>query len=282
VHSALDSALKNRAFPVAVDGPLGKEAAWAAACDLVGVGPLLTGEVELSQFAGVLGGVPSEKWEEGPVLYRKGGTRHDLRGLHVLVGEARDRGESYLIAPIPPADPIPGPDGRIAAGRSAFYSDDRLLLVATAIYRAAIVGYRELVERWMPTLLPQLEHHVLMPMRIVGFVNRGQEHGIGVPHLAGYVEALPPGSEDEVVMRLCDRPYDFSAGDSSLAQQRAARPSASRWITGRHGSMPFEIGSRYCVSDVVYSWLIKDLERLGMASRGSHARSGDAVIWFDV
>lgn len=282
VHTALDRALQHRALPVSVQGPLGREAAWAAACDLVGVGPLLTGEIELSRLVGVMGGVPEEEWKEGPVLYRKGRTTYDLRGLHLLVGEARARGESHLVAPIPPADKLPAPDGRLAAGVGAFYTDDRLMLVAKAIYGAAIIGYRELVERWMPRLLPQLEHHVLMPMRIVGVVNRGGGHGIGIPSLAGYVEALPPGVEDEVVMDLSDQPYDFSAGDSSYARQRAARPSASRWITGTHGGMLFEIGRPFPVSEVVYRWLVADLERLGMASPASHTRSGDAIVPFDV
>ena len=42
--------------------------------------------------------------------------------------------------------------------------------------------------------------------------------------LAGFVEALPQGSTDEVQMQMSPDNYDFRVGDHAYAQQRAARP----------------------------------------------------------
>jgi hypothetical protein len=281
IHDALDRVLQARRLPVPPDGPLAYEAAWAAACDLVEQSVLLTASLELSRLIDALHGVPAEIYEQGPVLFRRGGAIHDLRGLRLTISRAQARGETHLVASVPPADNTHGGGGWIGE----FYSDEHLVNVATRIYEAAIVGYRQLVERWMPTLLSQLEHHVLMPMRVVGFVASGRRQeppGMVIPQLTGYIEALPPGAGDEVSMQLGDKTSDFSVGGSSYAQQRAARPEASRWITGTHGGMPFEVGQRYPISDVVYSWIARDLKRLGLVGSLAYSRSGGAVVSFDI
>jgi hypothetical protein len=92
----------------------------------------------------------------------------------------------------------------------------------TAVYRLALVAYRDIVERWMPSLLLQLEHYVLMPMRLVGFVStgRGSLGGMVVPSPGGYFEALPCESESEVSIQLTKSGY-FSAGGVSVLWLRA-------------------------------------------------------------
>ncbi len=280
IHDRLDRVLRNRAFPVIPDGPLGHEANWAAACDLLGQSILVTHALPLSQLAQALQTVPADIYERGPVLFRKSSATHDLRGLRLIVANALARDDTELVAAVPPADRVRGGGTWIGD----FYSDGRLVEVATKIYEAAIVAYSDLVARWMPTLLRQLEHHVLMPVHIVGFVSKGQrQQGFGgTPHLAGYMEALMPGSDSKVSMRVCNEGYDLSLGEPIYEQQRAARPAASRWITGTHGGMRFEIGERYPISAVVYSWLAHDLKRLGLVGALAWSRSGDATVPFDI
>lgn len=83
--------------------------------------------------------------------------------------------------------------------------------------------------------------------------------------MAGWIEALPDGAADEVTVSLADRHYALSSGDHSFAQKRRARPHAARWLTGTHGGMSFEVGTRRPVADAVYDWLARDLKRLGLA-----------------
>jgi hypothetical protein len=280
IRDRLDRVLQHRALPVMPFGPLGHEAAWVAACDLVDASTLTTGAIELTPLLEALERIPAKHYEEGPVIFRKGATSHDLRGLRAIAAEVRERGDDRLLAPLPPADTISGGGGWVGD----FFSDERLLELATRVYEAAIIGYRELTERWMPTMLPQLEHRVLMPMRIVGFLNngRGQPHIGTIPFLAGYIEALPTGVADEVRVQLTSEHYGFELGEPSYAQQCAARPTARRWLTGTHGGLSFELAGRYPVSDATYAWIAQDLKRLGLVGALAHHRSSDAIVPWDL
>jgi len=279
IRDRLDWVLRHRALPVDPHGPLGREAAWAAACDVVQASQLVTSSIALDRLMDILDQVPDERYDQGPVMFRRGPRFYDLRGLRLVVAAARDRGEPALFAPIPPADQDCG-GGMIGE----FFSDDRLVEAATCIYQAALVGYRELVERWMPTLLSQLEHRVLLPMRIVGFVNNDRHRdGLGpIPSLAGYFEALPDGSDDEIRMQFVEGGYDYRAGDHSYEQQRASRPHAARWLSGSHGGMSFEVGERNPIADVVYEWIAHDLKRLGLVGALAGNRSGEVDVPFDL
>jgi hypothetical protein len=179
--------------------------------------------------------------------------------------------------------PVPIADRRNGGGWIGhFYSDERLLEVAEAIYLQAIQAYEELVDAWLPTLGQQLEHKVLMPMRVVGHLNagRGNAGGMGIPNLAGFLEALPIGDSSEVAIKVDGSRYDYSAGRANWEAQKAARPRARRWLAGGSGGMSFEVGHAAPVGDVVYGWLAKDLQRLGMAGPldGSPSRDG-MTIW---
>ena len=276
---AIDQRLRNRRLPIPPEGPLADEAAWAAACDLLKEPILVCDSIELDRLVQELQRIPDETYEQGPVVLG-GSASHDLRGLRHLVRTAHERGAEALLPPVPPADVISG-----GGWTGDFYSDERIVLVATRLYEAATVGYRQLVERWMPTLLETLEHHVLMPMRIVGFVSSGRGRAgfpSAIPQLAGYLEALPPGSADQVEMRLTTTGYDYSVGRHSYAQQRAARPHAARWLTGSHGGMSFEVGAKFPISDVVYSWIASDLQRLGLVGPLSRHAGRDAMVVWDL
>lgn len=281
IRSALERVLRGRLLPLPLTGPLADEEVWASACDVANKSVLTAGALELRLLSGLLAEIADSAYEQGPVLFKKGGgPTHDLRELRQRVLRLRSEGHHTLDAPIPPADRLPN-----GGWVGEFFSGDRLLEAATRIYKAAILAYRQLVERWMPTLLQQLEHYVLMPVRVVGFVNTGreEEHGFGaIPHLSGYLEPLPGETDDEVVMKISEGSFDLSVGESVWAQQRAARPTAERWLTGTVGGMPLEIGGRYPVSDVVYDWIAHDLKRLGLVGSLASHRSGEARRPWDV
>jgi hypothetical protein len=262
--------------------PLGYEAAWAAACDLTEVSQLVTERIEIDAIEALLEHVPPDIWDDPrPVIVQRLGRGYDVRGLRAIAATARERGANELLAPLPVADQQPG-GGWIGE----FYSDDQLLEIARKLYADAFIGYQELVERWLPTLASQLEHYVLMPMRIVGFIHNGrhdQGHAFGpIPHMAGYIEALPEGAENTLSVEIGGRSYAYEVGEHSYEQQRAARPTAARWLTGTHGGMGFEVGERYPVSHVVYKWLAQDLQRIGLVGGLAWSRQESAVVPFDM
>jgi hypothetical protein len=283
VNHQLDQVLKNAALPVDPSGPLGYEAAWAAACDLTEASPLTTDRIAITAIEALLEHVSAEVWDSpGPVIFQRLNRGYDVRGLRAVAATAREQGADDLLAPLPVADQPPVSGGYIGE----FYSDERLLEIARQLYANAFLGYRELVERWMPTLASQLEHYVLMPMRLVGFIYNdrdGQGHALGpIPHGAGYIEALPEGVDSTVSVQTGYGNYDFAVGEHSYQQQRSARPQAARWLTGTHGGIAFEVGKHYPVSRVVYKWLAQDLKRIGLVGGLAWSRQESSVVPFDM
>jgi hypothetical protein len=282
VNNQLDQVLKIAALPVDPSGPLGYEAAWAAACDLTEGSLLTTERIEIDAIEALLEHVPAEVWDSPrPVIFQRLSRGYDVRGLRAIAATAREQGANEMVAPLPVADEPPIAGGYIGE----YYSDERLLEIARQLYANAVVGYRELVERWMPTLASQLEHYVLMPMRLVGFIYNGRDdqHAFGpIPHGAGYIEALPDGAENTFNFQTGDRSYDYAVGEHSYQQQRSARPTAARWLTGTHGGIAFEVGKRYPVSHIVYNWLAQDLKRIGLVGGLAWSRQESAVVPFDM
>ena len=261
VEKAMSKHLSERGLPVDPLGPLGHEIAWSTACAITEQGVLLTEEIEISKLKPRLEvrlpDVPSDV-ELGPLIIARHGAYYDSRALQAVIADAESRGETVLHPPVPPGDRRMG-NGWIGS----FYSDQRLVEAATAVYTQSIMGYRDMVERWLPKLAPYLEHYVLLPMRFHGFL-ANERGGLGgpIPQLSGYYEALPESSENEVVMQMGG--YDDGAGPKVYRQQIAARPEAARWLTGTYGGMPLELGRGFPIATVVQAWLGRDLLQLGL------------------
>lgn len=276
-RSRLNSALKHRGFPIPPNGPLAHEEAFACALTLANrniltataldIDPLLESIDEMLAPAGL---------RELVVLRNAAHPDHDLRGVKAYLQRLREDGTTRIASPLPPPDRSGG--GWIGG----FYSDERLIEVGTALYEQALIAYRSVVERWLPTLSSQLEHYVLLPVRVHGFITNGSEgeHVFGaIPMMSGYLEALSERSNDEVEM--CLGGFDWQRYDHVYGQHRAARPAAARWLSGSIGGMSFEVGDRYPIADVVYSWLTHDLARLTLASTLAARGSSDALVRWD-
>ena len=273
VRHEVDAMLKRRSLPIAPVGPLADEEAWATALDLLKESPLLCPALPLSD---VLDAVETLTAGSGPgavtILTMPGCRRHDLSAARRYLLGLRELGETEMRSPLPTADRQSG------GSLGDFFTDERLLEFARVLYDRILSAYATLVERWMPTLAPRLEHYALLPARILGFI--GNDTGLmgRVPDLGGYLEPLPFGSVSVVDMHRGR--LDYSVGEAVYAQQCAARPVAARWLTGTIGGLPFEPGERYPVSDAVYSWLTHDLQQLTLASYGSKPANRDALtIW---
>jgi hypothetical protein len=271
VRTSMTRQLTQHGLPVASLGPLGREIAWSTACAIVNRGLLLADEIEIAKLKPRLKvdlpDLPPDV-ELGPVTVMGGGAFLDSRALSAVIAEAEGRGETTLHPPVPPGD------RRVGGGSTgSFYTDAGLIETATAIYSLAIAGYCEIVERWLPKLAQYLEHYVLMPMRFHGFLANGCE-GLGgpIPQLSGFFEALPSGSESEVVLQM--GPFDWQEGPKAYEQQIAARPEAARWLRGGYGGMPLELGRGFPIATVVQTWLGQDLLQLGLNSRRPPNRPG--------
>lgn len=273
----LERLLRDRALPIPGTGPLADEEVWACALDLTDRPPLVCSELPLTDVLERLERMVEETGPHDVLVYQHVGRRgHEVGRIVDRLCALRDRGDTVLRAPLPVADrPMGG------GYTSDFYSPERLVAVGEAMYRQAIEAYCSIVDRWFPTLARRLEHRVLLPARVVGFIDPDHEHRTGRgPRMSGYLEPLAAGEQSAVCMRVA-REFDRSLAQGVYARQRAARPEAARWISGTIGGMAFEVGHRYPVSEVVYRWLAGDLVRLRMLGRnlvGGGSRTG-VVPW---
>ncbi|HWA53817.1 MAG TPA: hypothetical protein VG816_06555 [Solirubrobacterales bacterium] len=271
--------VRQRAFPIAPDGPLAEEEVWSCAVELEGKSFIASERFEIEKLIRRINELALAVSDNpvAPVVRLRYG-RHDLMQVLAYLRRLEGEGRSALEAPIQPPD-------QLDAGHwiGELYSDERLVTVAEEMYLRAIQAYREIVDAWLPSLAPQLEHRVLLPMKIVAFLQpgrmRGEAIGMVIPTLAGYLEALPDGTDSEVDVRIDEANYDYSVADGNFEAQKAARPNARRWLQGTHGGLTFEVGKKSAVADVVYDWLGRDLHRLGVVDRLDGGSSNGSTVW---
>jgi Restriction endonuclease len=270
VRQATDKCLKARGLPISPDGPLAQEAAWAAAVDLADRPMLVCRELEIAPLLERLEGIPAESWGAGPVIFHAPGRpHHDLRGLRRALLAADAAGQTVLNAA------LPGPDTRGGGIIGDFFTNERLVVIAQELYTRALVAYRQVVARWMPTLAPRMEHHVLLPARLHVKIDPGEPSYGRIPGASGHLEPLPVGSADQVAARIGGR--ERQDGPAIYRQQLAARPHAARWLPGSHGGMALALGSRFPVQEAVYDWLTRDLHRLGLTRTFASHTTGDVA-----
>jgi hypothetical protein len=271
--------VRQRAFPIASDGPLADEEVWSCAVELERKSFITSKRFEIENLIQRIKGLASGMADNpsAPVVSLRFG-RHDLMQVLAYLRRLEGEGHSVLEAPIPPLDHL---DAGYWVGE--LYSDQHLVAVAEEMYLRAIQAYREIVDAWLPGLASQLEHRVLLPMKIVAFLQPGRERGksIGmvIPTLAGYLEALPGGAESKIDVRIDEADYDYLVADGNFEAQKTARPTASRWLRGIDGGLTFEVGKKSAVADVVYDWLGRDLHRLGVVDLLDGRSSRGTTVW---
>lgn len=257
IRRSLDEVLGNWGFPLPADGPLMEEALWAGAADLSTEVAWDTQAIEIAPLLARLEDVPAD-WDAAAVhLGIPGRFRHDLGSLrHQLVADV-GAGKIYW------RSPLPGPDRTPGAIVGDEYSPERWKQRIRSIFERALIGYEQLVMQWLPTLAPRMEHHVLRPAKL--HIGLGQ-HGPGsegLPFHSRYLEPLPPGSPDEVVIEHDSRDLDF---DLIFRKVRSARPADARWLEGSFVSEAPPGDWRFPVHTVVYKWIAEDLRRIGLVS----------------
>jgi hypothetical protein len=280
IKDGIKRLLKGRGFPVSPDGPLGDEEAWACAARLVGRSPFACPQIEVTPLIDqIVATLPPDLEATFIAADSPSGQRGDLVGMLSYLLRLRSEGHEHLKPPIPAPDRLEGGGGWIGE----FYSDERLLAAAEAIYLQSIQAYGEIVDRWLPSLAPTLERRVLMPVRVVGRIRRGPGSGFeSIPTAAGHLEALAFDKESQVSFVLDPKNYDYSLAEGNWEAQKLARPMAKRWLRGIHGGLTFEVGQERPVTDVVYDWLVSDLGRLGLADPLDKGASNQAMTPWDL
>jgi hypothetical protein len=262
INHSVGRLLQQRELPIPLTGPLADEEVWKCATTLAGASARGGDVLDIEPLLRAVSEVVTGDYRRGAAFISRRDAEHDLRLTKVHLERLREQGETQLRAPVQMAE--------LQADRALLNFWGRCK-AAKQMYERALVAYRQIVDRSLSALSSQMEHRVLLPVRLVGYVN----NDYGLPRLVGYLEPLPEGRTDEVVMRIMWS--DRSTGAEGLStRQRAARPHAARWLANGFGGMTFDLGNDHPVADIVYRWIADDLHRLGL---GRNVEGTANALW---
>ena len=176
-----------------------------------------------------------------------------------------EEGEGTVRDPWPLFDRRPSPDARTCSTWD-FYSDDRLLERATAVYSAGLRLYMEMVDRWFSGFRRRLRFIGLFPILLEGRLTKShQPHWEGAPVLTWRARVLPIGETSRVALEWGSA-KDFrslSYWRDEEDNMRSVRPGTDATPYAVVGGALPSIDSVRPATDLAHSWLIRDLRELG-------------------
>lgn len=236
--------LQQRRLPID-EGPIVSEGAWHAAFFLTGrysptvarLDPIPLAEIErcLSQF------------HKSSELLGRGVDEQRLNQLNLEMKRLQRAGETHLRYPW-----------------SNRFNPNQVFAHAIDVYKGALEGYQQLINKWFPKFSSRLQTAALLPALISGVVMQSpkDEGGVGV---SWYWEVLPPGNKSNVKLQPSDRPIsgDDTCFCSAFDKLRLHRPEIfRRYRTMTLHKVDCTMFNFTPVTDLVYSWLWKDLEKV--------------------
>ena len=249
----LTKLLQRRALPVTAASLL-TESAWEAALALTGRGSLFGGPIPFGQIDAPLQSIPPETTH---LLRHVGGIPLPLAPLRNELQRLKSLGAKEL------PGPWPGPDQSQGGWVWDLYSDQRLPERTRRVFEAALAAYREVVAQWFAPFSKRLALLAQMPVRVKGRleITRGPGRGSG-PTMQWFKVPLPAGSANVVEIELgATSDFGDKEADRLVAQQRRLRPD-SPWLPVNYTYDGLHwIFTPSPVTEIVYKWLWRDLER---------------------
>lgn len=147
----------------------------------------------------------------------------------------------------------------------SFYTEERLYNRTLQIYREAIMGYREIVEMFFPSIKNRLRKYVLYPFVLKGEYRAPEYYGarsIG-PGLNWYLEPLPFERRDFIldieITKRESKGYDEKLLYELDEKIKMYRPDSINWLTSSQTSQVLEVFGDKPVTNIIYEWLERDL-----------------------
>lgn len=261
VSAHLEMLLKRRDLPVS-NGPLLEEAVWYKVCSMLGRSAVRGDSIPLEEIP-LFKSIPDDAFlgaHQAPWL--------TLGQLRQTVTSLREAGTTHLLPPWPCSDfPISG----WIWNR---YSSERMRVRVSEVILKAHIAYRQIVELWFPRIGLHMQTAVTLPGRIVGLLHHSPGSTLlsDCPTGYWYLEPVSQSEEISVDISLIDEQptWDHATSDLLYKQLIRQRPQASEWLSFvRHG-----IGTlllhEHPVTNLTYSLLWRDLEKLHFVSTGYH------------
>ena len=150
-----------------------------------------------------------------------------------------------------------------------FYSRERVLERANAVYSVALQLYADMVDRWFGGFRNRLPFGRLFPLKLEGrLTTSSKAHWEGAPSLSWRARALPEGKTSQVALEWGSgedwEDFDLlSFWKEEEDNLKLVRPGTDATPCPIRGEALPSIDSTRPVTDLVHSWLIGDLRELG-------------------
>jgi len=185
--------------------------------------------------------------------------QHCLNQLKIEIEACRAKGQTHLSL---------SPSIQIFKSSSNI-SHEILLDYTVDIFQQSIEGYEQVVNSLFIKLIPKLQLASILPARLVGYVIPPQHHEDSIS-MSWYWEPLPKGQKSHVNFSLVK---DESSLNSSF-------PKTALFPMHLLKKTPFTkswLGD-YPVTEMVYQWLWKDLNKIGWV-KGNRLENAGFPYW---
>lgn len=212
-------------------------------------------------------------WDKDEVSFARGYAPprlYDLRSLKEQVILLSEAGEAESRPPWPMTDlsfDHPAVRQLVNAGGPVYswdlYSTQVAFELAQIVLAGALDGYRRLVEEYFPSFAPRMQVSASLPARLTGVLVRSSPspHWDRNPWVDWYLEPLPPGSQNEIDLRLGEEPIGQEHMLAVLGRLRSMRPEAAGWISPGH-QVTYDLIGRTPAIKLTHELLWDDLRRV--------------------
>lgn len=178
------------------------------------------------------------------------------------IGRLQQSGAQFLEAPYPQADREP-----TSSWITNYFSEQRILERARAVYSAALQTYEDLIRMWFPKFALRLRHFAMLPVRMHGIlIPEASVDRSGRNPFSYRFEPLPPGSQNEVCLEIGSEQQARDTvilREEHLVQVRTLRPECAEWlgVFSSGGGLTTVCHNDPCTK-IVYEWLESDLREV--------------------
>lgn len=223
--SLMDSMFSSGSF-AAGSSALHPELEWFFACTIAGARRPTGDTIEIADLQAIVDHYRSGVGQGAVVSVSSGSGSWPVAGAQRLLDALRAKGQSQCQAPWP----------RV---RRMYRADDQVPVEAivqglNSISMAALNGYKEIVEQWIPNLAPYLHVYALLPAVLRGRVYMGPSRSAeGVRDLS-YMWYLEPSSDahnrGNWELTETESPFEYIDYDALRASYARARPAHARTL----------------------------------------------------
>ena len=192
----------------------------------------------------------------------------DVRSIKTCLSESVEDGEEFITEPWPSAD-----QSKSSGWVWEFYSEQRLLERANAVYAGALRIYENMVDRWFKAFGARLRLNQLLPVRLEGRLAmpppQDTDNPRSEPILYWRTRSLPVDAESTVAFELGPgeefeaNPHSYWRDEEKTLKQ--LRPGDGIAISAISRSGLLHIYDSRSATELAYDWLKGELWELGWA-----------------